>query len=236
MNDWRSRGWIARAIRCADTCAMRRRDATVRAKRYGEGMLTVRSGLPGYCNPTWRGAFFGSLGEVEVSRRRNTVPKIGLMLPPAFATLSFAPLSAFDAINMVLGTAFYARSTWVSAKGGTLVEGIVCHDCGQTERAEDIDFDTLLVGAPPDTRKPPEDLVEFLVQAPSKIRRVASICVGAFILGEAGLLDGEEGRRTHIADVWSAASGTLSQDARRNRPNIHRGRPRLDVGWNDSRH
>ena len=115
------------------------------------------------------------------------MPVVGLILPPGFATLSFAPLTAFDSINAVLGTPFYDIHV-VSASGGTVPSSFAM--TVETERAEDIDFDTLLVGSPPDSRKPPGDLVTFLAQESSKIRRIASICVGAFILGEAGLLDG----------------------------------------------
>ena len=71
--------------------------------------------------------------------------------------------------------------------------GVVINSFGmatQTERADDVALDTMLIGAPPDTRKPSDDLVEFLQRSHTKTRRIASICVGAFILGEAGLLDG----------------------------------------------
>lgn len=71
--------------------------------------------------------------------------------------------------------------------------GLVANSFGmatQTERAEDVALDTLLIGAPPDTRKPPADVVELLQRSYAKTRRIASICVGAFMLGEAGLLDG----------------------------------------------
>ena len=47
-----------------------------------------------------------------------------------------------------------------------------------------------MIGSPPDARKPPAEVVEFLQSSYEKTRRIASICVGAFILGEAGLLDG----------------------------------------------
>src|SRR5260221_3278086 len=59
-----------------------------------------------------------------------------------------------------------------------------------TERATDATFDTLLVGSAPDVRPSPPELISFLRGVLPKTRRIASICIGAFILGEAGLLDG----------------------------------------------
>jgi transcriptional regulator GlxA family with amidase domain len=59
-----------------------------------------------------------------------------------------------------------------------------------TERADDVALDTLLIGAPPHTDRPPQDVLDYLQRASTRVRRIASICVGAFILGEAGLLDG----------------------------------------------
>jgi transcriptional regulator GlxA family with amidase domain len=51
-------------------------------------------------------------------------------------------------------------------------------------------LDTLLIGAPSDIREPSADVVDLLQRSYQKTRRIASICVGAFILGSAGLLDG----------------------------------------------
>ena len=113
--------------------------------------------------------------------------RIGLLLPPGFAILSFAPLGAFEAANMVLGKAHYDVHV-VSSQGGLLPNSFGMSV--RTERASDLELDTLLVGSAPDTRKPPAHLTDFLSHAPEKIRRIASICIGAFVLGEAGLLDG----------------------------------------------
>ncbi len=101
--------------------------------------------------------------------------------------MSFAPLAAFEAANLALEETFYDVHV-VSAKGGKLANSFGMTI--DTKCAFDLDFDTLLVGSAPDTREPPPELATYLRQVSSTIRRIASICVGAFILGEAGLLDG----------------------------------------------
>jgi transcriptional regulator GlxA family with amidase domain len=88
---------------------------------------------------------------------------------------------------MMLGESCYEPHV-VSVSGGPVINSFGM--ATQTERADDVALDTMLIGAPPDTRKPSDDLVEFLQRSYAKTRRIASICVGAFILGEAGLLDG----------------------------------------------
>lgn len=87
----------------------------------------------------------------------------------------------------MLGETYYEQHV-VSISGGLVVNsfGMGAH----TQRADEVPLDTLLIGAPLDTRKPSEDVVEFLQRSHRETRRIASICVGAFILGEAGLLDG----------------------------------------------
>ena len=101
--------------------------------------------------------------------------------------MSFAPLAAFEAANLALEEPFYDVHV-ASAKGGKLANSFGMTI--DTKCASDLDFDTLLVGSAPDARNPPPELTAYLRQMSSRIRRIASICVGAFILGEAGLLDG----------------------------------------------
>lgn len=113
--------------------------------------------------------------------------RVGLLLSPGFANLSFAPLAAFEAVNTMLGQPRYEPHV-VSPGGGVIVNSFGM--AIKTERAEDVVLDTIIVGSPPDARRPPDEVVQFLRDSYRKSRRIASICVGAFILGEAGLLDG----------------------------------------------
>ncbi len=88
---------------------------------------------------------------------------------------------------MVLGKNHYDVHV-VSSKGGAVANSFGM--AVKTECAPELDLDTLLVGSAPDTRKPPAHLTAYLSNAPRKVRRIASVCIGAFVLGEAGLLDG----------------------------------------------
>src|SRR5260370_21214584 len=109
------------------------------------------------------------------------------MLPDGFATLSLAPLTAFEAVNTVLEKPFYEVHV-VSVRGGRVPSSFGMKV--DTECATDATLDTLLVGSAPDVRPSPPEVISFLRGVLPKTRRIASICIGAFILGEAGFLDG----------------------------------------------
>jgi transcriptional regulator GlxA family with amidase domain len=113
--------------------------------------------------------------------------RIGLIVPPGFAVLSFAPLSVFEAANMVLQKPFYEVQA-VSLTGGRIPNSFGMEM--DTVRVTDGTFDTLLVGSPSEIRRQSPELLSFLRGTTVATRRIASICIGAFILGEAGLLDG----------------------------------------------
>jgi transcriptional regulator GlxA family with amidase domain len=110
-----------------------------------------------------------------------------LFLPPRFCNLSFAPLAVFETANLILKDHFYDLHV-VSVSGGLVINSFGV--ATQTERADQLALDTLLIGAPSDIREPSADVVDLLQRSYQRTRRIASICVGAFILGSAGLLDG----------------------------------------------
>jgi transcriptional regulator GlxA family with amidase domain len=128
--------------------------------------------------------------------------RVGLIVPQGFATLSFAPLTVFEAANLVLGQPFY--EVHVTSESG----GRVLNSFGMevmTERVTDTTFDTLLVGSPPDVRRSSPELLSFLRDAPATTRRIASICIGAFILGDKVCLDGRRAT-THWLTQRTAAA------------------------------
>jgi len=158
--------------------------------------------------------------------------RVALLVPDGFATLSFAPLAVFEAANAILEEPFYEVHV-ASVTGGRLANSFGM--AIETECVTDATFDTLLVGSPPDLRTPSPQMLSFLRRALTNTRRIAAICVGAFILGEAGLLDGRratthwlfakdlqrrypkatvEVDRIFIADgqVWTSAGMTAGMD------------------------
>ncbi|MFV3126997.1 GlxA family transcriptional regulator [Niveispirillum sp. KHB5.9] len=93
------------------------------------------------------------------------------------------------------------RLTIVSLKGGQvrtssgmLIETLACSALGPV--------DTVIIpgGGSPQSPKVPEDMVRWIAEIAPKVRRLCSVCTGAFLLAAAGQLDGRTAT-TH----WAAA-------------------------------
>jgi transcriptional regulator GlxA family with amidase domain len=113
---------------------------------------------------------------------------VGFYVSPGFQLLDFAgPAGAFEAANNELESPVYRVSVLAAH------EGAVTNSLGIAIAAASLDdavLDTLIVIGGRIDPHLSAGLLNRIVDASSRCRRVASVCVGAFTLAAAGLLDG----------------------------------------------
>src|SRR5471032_743764 len=112
---------------------------------------------------------------------------VALVLRPGFQMMSLAALSAFEFANLVAGEPLYQIRV-LSEHGGLVPSSLAAGI--DTEQLAGADFDTVLISGSMDRTPAPERIRAFLVEAAQQARRVGALCVGAFALAEAQLLDG----------------------------------------------
>jgi transcriptional regulator GlxA family with amidase domain len=114
--------------------------------------------------------------------------RIGFLVIPGFQVMYCAALSVFEFANLSAGEPLYAIEV-VSENGGPVVSSVGM--AMETRPLGDPAFDTLIVnGGMLDIVATPA-IVDFVQRAQAASRRIASICTGAFLLAEAGILDGK---------------------------------------------
>jgi len=111
--------------------------------------------------------------------------RIGLLILPGFQVMCFSAFSVFEVANKKAGKAIYDLHV-LSEKGGPTASSFGMEV--STEPAGTRDFDTILIGVGMDIPLAPPGIISYLKEASRTTRRLASICLGSFVLGDAGLL------------------------------------------------
>jgi transcriptional regulator GlxA family with amidase domain len=156
-----------------------------------------------FCN------LLGKLARRYNSMQKQAVGKVRhivlLAVSPAMELDIAGPMAVFDAVNRRDGTSSRAYETELLTTTAELkVAGLsgLCLAANRHYRDVRQEVDTLLVvgGTGARTTGDPE-LLSWLQKIAVRVRRLGSVCTGAFLLAEAGLLDGRRAT-TH----WAYAS------------------------------
>jgi transcriptional regulator GlxA family with amidase domain len=139
--------------------------------------------------------------------------RIGVVVFPGFQILDMVAISVFELANLEVGQPAYAVEI-VSEHGGMVRSSAGVEIA--TKPFGDPAYDTVMVTGAMHIEPSTPALLAFLNEALGASRRTTSICTGAFVLAEAGILDGRNATTHwhHARELQRRFPGTRIDDDR----------------------